>query len=1114
MTAFATGNKLFREGKLEEAIASYEKAIKENPRFAWSYQNLGEALEKVGRIEEAIAAFRQAVAINPQSPWSLYKLGVMLSQQGQFQEGVGYLNRALDIKKDVPEFYLGLGSGLVKLGQWSEAVECIERVIQFSPDSQSPHPTPYSLLPAPYLTEAYFYLAEAKSGQEQWSEAVEFYRRSWEVNPGRVDCCIGWAKALGKLGRWSEAVELYRQAMVFSGESGEVLFGLGQALGQLSRWEEAVGEYRRAVGLGFAGAEVRHHLGYALGQLVRWEEAVVEYRLVVEINPKSAVVRHQLGYGLMRLGRWREAEIELRRAVELHPGSAVVWQQLGDVLLELGERDQAVNAYQKALEFKSETTGSIFALNQIWQQERKVESKGRLGVRVVDRLSTRAFESTQSFFGPLLIFGDGDPVETLSKKLFLLQNYSAENAIHILIVPSSKRELLQNNNNYCNSLLVLANCAKNMADRKNEIPGGCWKTLQIDSESVLVSIFIRPGQFWTPEYFADLIKKMQLFDNFGKSATKPPSLKLLIAELLVNRGNAYIENVERELDQVIDYISSSIKIQRQLIGELLSVLMFSPNQNSLQAKLKRYLNLTVAELRATTDNSRNEMLLRKIDSYVYLAFELSGKHSSDVLAQVLKQAFDVMLSRRSPALILSRGLRHSFLKAVELAQALPALIDLAEITGTYDSIGFLAIHNIMHCKFTNAQFDPLKTWLVLKKTFELPKKSLVSIVRDLRRTVPSSSDIPASVYEEIVSTFEVVDKGTLDRETCLAKFMLLLYANCFNSKLLDWITNRYRQTGMTNEDKDILLAVVGKDAPLVNRINEILIREGFKYKILCPSEYSTITDYMEASLAKWNRHFQLYGQSFAEDGKPLISVIVTTYNPDISLLKLSLESMIFQTYQGLEIIVVDDCSSDESSQAIKSLLEKMCLDNTHSIVYKRNEKNVGQYASRNIAIAIAKGEFIAIQDDDDISHPQRLECQLEPMLGDASLMATYASHIRISENSRLMIDGDSIGEVLGDAPVSLICRQKVFEDIGCFLPIRTRGDVEFRLRMQRHYSSKATEVVPQPLVLMRGGMDTISSSKEYCFRSALNVWRTVMSHIPIEKNESLDIKQWIPTLLR
>ncbi|MGK7893152.1 MAG: tetratricopeptide repeat protein, partial [Xenococcus sp. (in: cyanobacteria)] len=349
MTAFATGNQLLREGKLEEAIASYQKAIEENPRFALSYQNLGETLEKVGRIEEAITAFRQAVAISPESPWSLYKLGVMLNQQGQFQEGVDYLHRAIALKQDVPEFYLGLGTGLVKLGQLSEAVDFLDQVGgMLDGKVGTSHGEKVGTFHGTSLRgEAYFYLAEAKSGQQEWSEAVEFYRQSWEINPGQVDYCIGWTKALGKLGQWEEAVELYRQAVVLSGESGEVLFGLGQALQQLERWDEAVVEYQKAINLGFAGAEVRHHLGFALGKLGRWEEAVVEYRLVVEINPKSAVVRHRLGYALMQLERWREAEIELRKAGELYPGSAEVWQHLADVLEELRNSDEAIALYEE-----------------------------------------------------------------------------------------------------------------------------------------------------------------------------------------------------------------------------------------------------------------------------------------------------------------------------------------------------------------------------------------------------------------------------------------------------------------------------------------------------------------------------------------------------------------------------------------------------------------------------------------------------------------------------------------------------------------------------------------------------------------------------------------------
>lgn len=352
-TAFARGNQLLREGKLEEAIASYQEAIEKNPHFAYSYQNLGETLEKLGRIEEAIAAFGQAVAIDPRNPWFFYKLGIMLIQKGHFQQAVNYLHQAINLKNDVPKFYVGLGIALVKLGQWSDAVEYLDKSLKMLYNDFS-------------QAEAFCYLGEAKSKQQKWSEAVECYRQSWEINPGRVECYIGWAAALGKLGQWEQAVELYREVVVLSGESvsSEVLFSLGQALAQLGKWKEAIVEYQKAISLGFVRADVRHHLGYALMQLGRWEEAVIQYRQVVEFNQKSAVVRHQLGYALMRLGYWREASLELRKSVELYPGSAVVWQQLSDVLWELEKRDEAEECEKQAIKIQPNLAGFYFRSKQ------------------------------------------------------------------------------------------------------------------------------------------------------------------------------------------------------------------------------------------------------------------------------------------------------------------------------------------------------------------------------------------------------------------------------------------------------------------------------------------------------------------------------------------------------------------------------------------------------------------------------------------------------------------------------------------------------------------------------------------------------------------------------
>jgi len=62
---FSIANKLMREGKLEEAIVYYRRAIALNPNFAWSHHNLAEALIKQGQIDEAIASYRRAIEINP-----------------------------------------------------------------------------------------------------------------------------------------------------------------------------------------------------------------------------------------------------------------------------------------------------------------------------------------------------------------------------------------------------------------------------------------------------------------------------------------------------------------------------------------------------------------------------------------------------------------------------------------------------------------------------------------------------------------------------------------------------------------------------------------------------------------------------------------------------------------------------------------------------------------------------------------------------------------------------------------------------------------------------------------------------------------------------------------
>lgn len=100
---------------------------------------------------------------------------------------------------------------------------------------------------------------------------------------------------------------------------------------------------------------------------------------------------------------------------------------------------------------------------------------------------------------------------------------------------------------------------------------------------------------------------------------------------------------------------------------------------------------------------------------------------------------------------------------------------------------------------------------------------------------------------------------------------------------------------------------------------------------------------------------------------PKYSFIMTVYNEENRSLRASIESMLSQTYNDFEIIIVDDCSNDNSPNIIKSYL------NNNKLKFIRNDTNLGRAASLNIALLISRGDFIVINDADDQSDSRRLE---------------------------------------------------------------------------------------------------------------------------------------------
>ena len=103
-----------------------------------------------------------------------------------------------------------------------------------------------------------------------------------------------------------------------------------------------------------------------------------------------------------------------------------------------------------------------------------------------------------------------------------------------------------------------------------------------------------------------------------------------------------------------------------------------------------------------------------------------------------------------------------------------------------------------------------------------------------------------------------------------------------------------------------------------------------------------------------------------------ISVVMPTYNTPVPILKEAVDSILSQTFRDFVFIIVDDGSTNESAEYLKSLTDPR-------IRLYRNEPNLGLTKSLNIGFEKAKGKYIARMDSDDVSLPERLEKQFEWM---------------------------------------------------------------------------------------------------------------------------------------
>ena len=214
---------------------------------------------------------------------------------------------------------------------------------------------------------------------------------------------------------------------------------------------------------------------------------------------------------------------------------------------------------------------------------------------------------------------------------------------------------------------------------------------------------------------------------------------------------------------------------------------------------------------------------------------------------------------------------------------------------------------------------------------------------------------------------------------------------------------------------------------------------------------------------------------------PEISVIIPSYN-NAPYIGKAIESILNQSFTDFEVIVIEDCSTDNSREVINSYMEQ---DSRIHVIH--HEKNKGVAAARNSGIQAAKGEFIAILDADDEFLPTRLQLLYEKIIKEPNIALVHSDIFVVNEQKKIkwVIKGEPIyseeyipGEVLRRRGCHLgqpLMRKACMELVGLYdetLP--GAEDYDLYHRLTHHYP---VAYVQEPLYLYR--LHETNATKKY-----------------------------------
>jgi len=320
-------------GRPDDALASYDAAIRTAPGSADAQFNRGTALQDLGRFEDALVSYDTVLRIRPDLAEAHCNRGTTLQSLGRLDEALASYDAAVRFKSDYAEAHCNRGSALQDLGRPGDALAAYDAALRLMPG----------------LAEAHCNRGTALKDLGRLDEAVAACDAALRIRPDLAEAHFNRGNALKQLGCLEQALTSYDEGLRIRPDYAEAHYNRGNVLKERRQFDAALASYDAALRNNPDYAEAQSNRGTVLKELGRIDEALSAYDAVLPIKPDDAEVHYNRGNVLHDLGRLDEALAAYDAALRLVPDYLETHVNRGNTLNASGRLDEALTAYQAAL---------------------------------------------------------------------------------------------------------------------------------------------------------------------------------------------------------------------------------------------------------------------------------------------------------------------------------------------------------------------------------------------------------------------------------------------------------------------------------------------------------------------------------------------------------------------------------------------------------------------------------------------------------------------------------------------------------------------------------------------------------------------------------------------